>query len=169
MSITASNTSKIGTGPADAARDFKYYVMNGRYAGIDYGIKRIGLSISDPAGTIASPFKTVIAPGNLRNQVREVVAALEEYDIEDWVVGWPLNMDGSTGPQAKLSQQFADHLAKATGSPVHLWDERLSSQQADVHLDLGGLTKKKKKRRRDAVAAQVILQTYLDARPQVGA
>lgn len=139
--------------------------MNGRYAGIDYGIKRIGLSISDPGGTIASPFKTVIAVGDFRNQVREVLAALEEYDIDEWVVGWPLNMDGSTGQQARISQQFADHLAKATGSPVHMWDERLSSQQADAHLEQGGLTKKKKKLRRDAVAAQVILQTYLDARP----
>ena len=139
--------------------------MSGRFVGIDYGSKRVGLAISDPVGSIASPFKTLSARSTPSEQVQAVIEATSaEYDIDEWVVGHPLNMDGSEGPQAKLSGRFAKLLAGATGAPVHLWDERLSSVQADTYLAEAGATRKQKETRRDMLAAQVILQTFLDAR-----
>lgn len=137
--------------------------MGRRFLGIDYGTKRIGLSVSDPTGAIASPFKTLPAARTFDEQVRDVIDGAGEFDIDEWVVGLPLNMDGSAGAQAKVVEQFARRLAKASGAPVRLWDERLSSYEADLRMARSGLTHKKKKRRRDALAAQVILQSYLDA------
>ena len=138
-------------------------VMERRFLGIDYGAKRIGLAVSDPSGTIASPLKTLPAAGSCDEQVRDVIDGAKDFDIDEWVVGLPVNMDGTSGPQAKLAERFARQLADATGAPVRLWDERLSSYEADSRLARSGLTHKKKKRRRDAIAAQVILQSYLDA------
>ncbi len=139
--------------------------MSARYIGIDHGTKRIGLAVSDPVGSIASPLTTITAPPGVDAQVRQTIDAVsDQFDIDEWVVGHPLNMDGSEGQQAKISSRFAALLATATGDPVHLWDERLSSAQADVYLAEGGLTSKKKKARRDMLAAQIILQSFLDAR-----
>ncbi len=139
--------------------------MSGRFAGIDYGLKRIGLAISDPDGKIASPEKTLHVIGDLQRQVADVItAATADYDIHQWVVGAPLNMDGTEGPQVKIVKGFAKLLAEATGQPVHLHDERLSSKQADIHMGQTGLTHKQKKRRRDSIAAQVILQNFLNHR-----
>lgn len=136
-----------------------------RFAGIDYGTARIGLSVSDPDGTLASPLSAISAKRTtLPQQIEAICNALEEYDVTEWVVGLPLNVDGTEGPQAKLTRKFADELAKQTGQPVHCWDERLSTQQADVYMAGSGLTYKKKKSRRDALAAQIILQSFLDAR-----
>ena len=134
-----------------------------RFLGIDYGTKRIGLSVSDPTGAIASPLKTLPAARTCEEQVRDVIDGAGEFDIDQWVVGLPLNMDGSAGPQAKLVERFAQRLAQATGAPVRLWDERLSSYEADQRMARTGLTHKKKKRRRDSIAAQIILQSFLDA------
>lgn len=142
--------------------------MSRRYAGIDYGTKRIGLAVSDPTGTIASPLKTITAAATRDEQVRDVIDAAGEFDIDEWIVGLPVNMDDTAGPQAKLTESFARTLADTTGAPVRLWDERLSSHEADARLAGTGLTHKKKKRLRDAVAAQVILQSYLDAHTESG-
>jgi len=136
--------------------------MGARYLGIDYGTKRIGLAVSDPEGRIASPLRALPAVGDAASQVRDVVAAAAEYDVNEWVIGLPLNMDGSEGPQVRLVKTFAAALTKATDGPVHLWDERLSSETADAYLARTGLTHGQKKRRRDALAAQAILQEFLD-------
>lgn len=142
--------------------------MSVRYLGIDYGTKRIGLAVGDGAGGIASPLRTLPAVGTLAGRVADVIRAGGDFAIDEWVVGVPLNMDGSSGPQAEVTREFAALLAKATGNPVHLWDERLSSFAADAHMSRTGLTHRQKKRRRDAVAAQVILQGFLDARAEGG-
>jgi len=113
---------------------------------------------------IASPLKTVAVRGGAADQAREVIAAVAEYDVSGWVVGLPLNMDGSEGPQAVQTRAFADRLSRLSGQEVVLWDERLSSRAADEHLDQGELTRAGRKARRDRVAAQVILQSYFDAR-----
>lgn len=140
--------------------------MCARFAGIDYGTRRAGIAISDPLGAIASPLTAVALAGRPIDHVRDIIEAASEFEIDEWVVGQPLNMDGSEGPQAKLSTRFAKLLATETDAPVHLWDERLSSRQADEHLSAGNLTRKKRKARRDKLAAQVILQTFLDARAE---
>jgi len=137
----------------------------GRLCGIDYGTKRIGLSVSDPDRLIASPWVTLTVDRAVDKQVQAVLTAVEgEFEIVAWVVGLPLNMDGSEGLQANTTRKFAEQLALHSAKEVHLWDERLSSKTADLYLAEGELTRKKKKQRRDRVAAQIILQCYLDAR-----
>lgn len=135
-----------------------------RFLGIDYGTKRIGLAVSDVGGCIASPLSVIVSQGDLAAQVREVMAAGREYEVEAYVLGLPLNMDGSVGRQAELTRAFGDLLARVSGLEVHYWDERLSSHGADVYLSEAALTSKKRRARRDAVAAQIILQSFLDAR-----
>ncbi len=136
-----------------------------RYVGIDYGTKRIGLAIGDDDAKIASPLDTVEARGDLADHVRAVLAAAEGYDIDAFVIGLPLNMDGSEGEQAKITRTFGDRLAQLTGSRVHYFDERLSSHAAQELLQPAGLPHKKQRAVENAVAAQVILQSFLDAGP----
>ncbi|MCP4248934.1 MAG: Holliday junction resolvase RuvX [bacterium] len=136
--------------------------------GIDYGTKRIGLAIGDPVGGVASPLTTIAVRGQVADQVRAVVAAVADFDVAEWVVGLPLNMDDTEGPQAKVTRGFGEALARTSGKPVHYWDERLSSVTADEYLAEAELTRKQRKARRDRVAAQVILQMYLDARTRGG-
>jgi putative Holliday junction resolvase len=133
------------------------------FCGVDYGTKRIGLAISNAEGTIASPLAAVDAAGPPDEVVRRVTDAVTDYDVKGWVVGLPLNMDGTEGPQARLVRTFGERLAAHTRQPVHYWDERLSSDAADSLMARSSLTHKKKKARRDALAAQVILQSFLDA------
>ena len=92
-----------------------------------------------------------------------VVALADEYEVERFVVGLPINMDATEGPQAKLTRTFAGELEKLAARPVDLHDERLSSWAADRAFDEAQLTRKQRSTRRDAVAAQIILQGYLDA------
>ena len=135
-----------------------------RWAGIDYGRRRIGLALSDPGEKIASPGGVLDAVGTVSGDARQVLGGAAETEVEGFVVGLPLNMDGSRGPQAQLSQNLADQLGRLGSLPVELWDERLSSFQADELLQSTGLTPARQKKLRDAVAAQVILQLFLDAR-----
>jgi putative Holliday junction resolvase len=134
----------------------------GRLCGIDYGSKRIGLAISDPDRSIASPLATLMVAGDLARQARAVIEAAGQFDLAAWVVGLPLNMDGSEGSQAKSARRFGDELARISGKPVGYADERLSSQEADACLRQADLTRGKHKQRRDRVAAQIILQDFLD-------
>ena len=131
--------------------------------GIDYGTKRIGLALSDPGGTIASPLAVLQPRGDLDAQVRAVIAAGVEHDVELYVLGIPLNMNGSEGQQARLTRAFGALLGRQSGKEVVECDERLSSRGADEHLAAADLTYKKRKARRDALAAQIILQGFLDA------
>lgn len=135
-----------------------------RYLGIDYGSKRIGLSIGDDQINIASPLHTLVVEGHVKNQVACVRKVEDEYDIDAFVVGLAKNMDNTEGKQAKLCRAFGDALIKATGKKVHYFDERLSTHAADELLRPAELTRKKKKNILDSVAAQVILQCFLDAR-----
>ncbi len=133
-----------------------------RYLGIDLGRRRIGLAVGDSDSRIASPLET-IRPTDINDALRRLVEFASEYGVDEWVVGLPLNMDGSEGPQAKETRAFADQLAARNIGPVHLWDERLSSYAADERMAQTGLTHAQKARRRDALAAQEILQSFLDA------
>jgi putative Holliday junction resolvase len=134
------------------------------YGAIDHGTRRIGIAISDPGGSIASPLTAVDGQGPLDRVIDRVLEAVHEFDVGHWVIGLPLNMDGTEGEQAKLVRRFGERLGAVAARPVDFWDERLSSESANDHLARTGLTHKQKKSRRDAIAAQVILQCYLDAR-----
>ncbi len=128
-----------------------------RWIGIDHGTKRIGVAVGDAEGRIATPLEILSAGDtNLSERIKKIAA---EYDAVGVVVGWPLLADDSEGPQARLARQFAADLAERIGLDVRLWDERLSSFQADERLK-GEFTRKQKKRRHDAVAAATILEDF---------
>jgi putative holliday junction resolvase len=135
-----------------------------RWLGIDYGKKRIGLAISDPGETISSPIATLEATGTVSDDVRQILKWANQNEITAIVVGLPLNMDGSAGRQAEITERFAGQLRTTGTLPVELWDERLSSFQADEYLNLAEIAPAKRKKMRDALAAHVILQSFLDAR-----
>lgn len=130
--------------------------------GIDHGDKRIGLAVSDASRRMALPVCMIEAKGSSKQRVEAVLAAAKEYDVVGFVVGLPLNMDDSEGSQAKRARAFGEELRKLGGKSVHYQDERLSSATADEMLQGGDYTRKKHKARRDRIAAQVILQQYLD-------
>jgi putative Holliday junction resolvase len=134
-----------------------------RYLGIDYGSKRIGLAVGEPQTAPAAPLTTLQGKGAVDNDVRAVTEVAEEYAIDAFVIGLPLNMDDTEGPQAKLTRQFGDALARATSLPVHYIDERLSSFAAEELLRPAELTRGKKRARLDRIAAQVILKTFFDS------
>jgi len=136
-----------------------------RYLGIDYGTKRIGLAVGDTEGRIATPLRVIVRGGRPTDDAAQIISAGDEYAVDAYVLGIPFNMDGSEGPQAKLTRAFGALLAERCSRPVHAWDERLSSRGADENLIELDLTHKKKKARQDALAAQIILQAFLDGQP----
>lgn len=134
-----------------------------RYLGIDYGTKRIGLAVGDSEARLVTPLRMVQPGPALEAQVRAVLAVAAEYEIDGFVVGLPLNMDDTEGPQAKLTRTFGDALARAADLTVQYYDERLSSCAAEELLLDAELTRNKKRARIDSVAAQVILQGFLES------
>lgn len=133
-----------------------------RLLGIDYGLRRIGLAVGDTEGRIAVPVAVLNQGGSPQQQVQAIVAVAVEYGVDEYVLGMPLNMDDSVGKQAKITQSFGKLLGEVSGCVVHECDERLSSAAADDYMQQTELTHKQKKSRRDALAAQVILQTFFD-------
>ena len=133
----------------------------GRWLGIDHGTKRIGIAAGGSEDGIASPL-AVVAARPLRLALEKIRQLAGEYEVDGVVVGWPLNMDDTEGPQGRLARQMASSLAEATGLEVRLWDERLSSFAADQAL-ANTYTRKKKKARQDAVAAAAMLAHFLAA------
>ena len=137
-----------------------------RYLAVDYGTRRIGLAICDELEIAASPLAQIRARvrGHFSADAQAVIQIAAEYDVAEYVIGLPYNMDGSLGPQAKLCQQFATALGEVTSRPVHLFDERLTTEAAKAKLLHAGLTSKKRRARTDMVAAAVILQSFLEAK-----
>ena len=130
-----------------------------RYLAIDYGTKHTGLAICDPAETIASPVAVIEGQKEL---LKKIVDVVESKNVEAVVIGLPLNMDDSTGPQAKLVFKFADQLRARLHIPIHFQDERLSTFSAEEKLVSAELTRGKRKKRLDAVAAAEILEAFLE-------
>jgi putative Holliday junction resolvase len=137
----------------------------GRTLGVDFGSRRIGLAISDTQGTFAGPLKMLPVGPSMDGIHAQIAKLAAEEGIVRIVVGLPLNMhDGSEGPQAKLTRVFGDELAKRAGVPVEYFDERLTSFAAESLLRDRDLTRGKKKARVDMLAAQMILEGWLEAR-----
>ncbi len=132
-----------------------------KYLSIDYGLKRTGLAVCDPSQTICSPLAVIDSTKDIITRLTDIIA---EEHIEAVVIGLPLNMDDSEGPQAELVRKFADKLKAAINVPIHFQDERLTSFGADEKLDMTDLSPAERKRRRDAVAAAEILQNFLNTR-----
>ena len=135
-----------------------------RHLGVDLGSRRIGLAISDPTGRIASPHKQLPASGDLRRDADAILAEAGAAGAGAIVLGLPINMDGTIGPMAEKSQAFAAILRQRGGLAVHLFDERLTSFAADGVMDAVGWSSRstRRKRHRDMLAAQAMLQTFLD-------
>jgi putative Holliday junction resolvase len=137
---------------------------------VDFGRKRIGLAIADPALTGAYPLGTVERRSILVDLV-EIQTRLADRQVTRLVVGLPLNMDGSEGPIARAAREFAARLGAHLGLPVDFQDERLSSFEADERMK-STVTGKRRKAARDAIAATVILEGWLQAHrqsPETGA
>ena len=133
-----------------------------RLLGIDYGSVRIGLAISDPDRKIASPLVTYTRRG--RAQDADYLGKLvAEEDIGQIILGLPIHLSGHESQSSDHARAFGKWLAELTGLPVLFWDERFTTVEAEAHLLTAGLTKKRRKSRRDRVAAQILLQSYLDA------
>jgi putative Holliday junction resolvase len=130
--------------------------------GVDYGSVRIGLAVSDPERRLASPLAVYERHSLERDAVYFHVLADSE-EIGAIVVGLPVHLNGREGAKAAESRAFGVWLAETTGLPVTFWDERFSTVEAESALWQAGLTHKKRKERRDRVAAQILLQSYLDA------
>ena len=134
-----------------------------RILGVDYGERRIGLALSDMLGLTAQPLRTlrVQTPAEGVEQIR---TAVQENAVERIVVGLPLNMDGSEGPQAVATREFAALLKNELSVPVDMQDERLSTVRAERTMIGADMTRAKREKQRDKMAAQFILQAYLDRR-----
>lgn len=133
-----------------------------RLLGVDYGSVRIGLAVSDPERRLASPLAVHERRGRERDaEYFRVLATTEE--IGSFVVGLPVHLDGREGQKAVEARAFGAWLAEVTRLPVVFWDERFSTVEAESALWQAGLTHKQRKARRDRVAAQILLQAYLDA------
>lgn len=131
-----------------------------RYLSIDYGNKITGLAICDQTETIVSPLVAIPTSNTIIGKIIEIIKA---ENVEALVLGLPLNMDDSVGPQAKKVQAFAEQIKKQIDTPVFFQDERLSTFAAEGKMIDMELTRKGKKRRIDALAAAEILQAFLDS------
>ena len=130
-----------------------------RYLAIDYGTRRTGLAMCDPGETIVSPLTVLQSRESLPEKIAQVI---EDENVEAVVLGLPLNMDGSEGPQVRFVKKFADQLQAHIHIPVYFQDERLSSFGAEEKLAAANLTKGRMKERLDAVAAAEILEAFLE-------
>ncbi len=143
-----------------------------RIAGLDVGLRRIGIAVSDPSGTLARPVESVRVGGLGVACLDELVEVLSGFLHEDdglglVVVGLPRHLDGSASPMTGQVQAFAAVLEQRMSLPVVLQDERLSSREAESRLALREKDWRVRKARLDAAAAAVILQDYLDAHQRV--
>ena len=129
--------------------------------GVDFGEKRVGVSLSDETMTIASAFKTLHFQG--RKQIlREIQAIVQEYQVHKIVVGFPLTLRGETGDAASKVQQHVDWFRAHSSLEWILWDERLTTQEAERMLIQADLSRARRKEVIDQIAAQRMLQSYLD-------
>jgi putative Holliday junction resolvase len=134
-----------------------------RYLGIDLGRARIGLALADDLLGSARPLRVVRRTAD-GSDLATIGAVAREYGVDRAVLGLPLNMDGSEGPSARAARAFARRVGSELGIPVDLFDERLSTFEAEDRLRARGLSAREMKAHVDAEAAAVILQGWLDGR-----
>ena len=140
----------------------------GRILALDLGAKRIGVAVSDPLGIIAQGLPTLAATG--RKAVMVALAQIvEEQGVVRVVVGLPLRLSGEEGPEALAARTFAAELSGRLHLPVELWDERLTTVQAERTLLAGNTRRDRRRQERDRLAAILILQSWLDAHAFSGA
>ena len=135
-----------------------------RLMGLDYGSKTVGVAVSDPLGLTAQGVETVWR--KQENKLRQTMARIEEliseYQVERIVLGYPKNMNNTVGERAVKSLEFKEKLEKRTGLPVVMWDERLTTAEAERTLMETGVRRENRKQYLDQMAAVLILQGYPD-------
>lgn len=136
-----------------------------RLLALDLGEKRIGVARSDALGWTAQPCETLIRVGPKKDLIA-IARLVREHEIDEIIIGLPLTLEGEEGPSAQsaraFSEQLAAHLGEAT--PITLWDERLTTVQAERVMIAGGARRSRRKEKIDSLAAVLILQNVLDAR-----
>ena len=137
-----------------------------RIMGLDYGSKTVGVAVSDALLLTAQNIETICR--EQENKLRRTLARIQElcleYEVEEIVLGFPKNMNNTTGDRAEKSLEFAEMLKKRTGLPVVMWDERLTTVAAEQVLMESGVRRERRKEYVDQIAASMILQGYLDYR-----
>lgn len=135
---------------------------NGRLLGIDHGSKNIGFAISDYERSIATPYETVKRAPRFAADMDHIASMVLDGVCCGFVIGYPLNMDGTEGPRCQSVRAFVRNLEPSIDLPMLLWDERLSSHCADDAMIRAGLSPEKRAEKVDKVAAAIILQGALD-------
>ena len=135
-----------------------------RIMGLDYGTKTVGVAVSDPLGITAQAVETVTRKDE--NKLRKTLARIEslatEYGVEKFVIGFPKHMNNDIGERAEKALEFQQMLERRTGLPVVMWDERLTTVEADRTMMETGIRRENRKEYVDMIAAVFILQGYLD-------
>ena len=134
--------------------------------GLDYGSKTIGVAVSDPMGLTAQGLEIIRREeeNKLRKSLRRIEELVQEYQVEEIVLGFPKNMNNTIGERAEKSLQLKEPLERRLGLPVVMWDERLTTVEADRTLIEAGVRRENRKKYVDMIAAVFILQGYLDAK-----
>lgn len=139
-----------------------------RIIGLDYGTKTVGVAVSDELLITAQPYETIErkSANKLRQTLARIESIIAEFGIEKIILGYPKNMNNTLGARAADTEAFKEALERRTGLEVVLWDERLTTVEAERVLIDSGIRRENRKQYIDKLAAAVILQNYLDAMPR---
>ena len=137
-----------------------------RIMGLDYGSKTVGVAISDPLFITAQGIEIIRRKdeNKLRQTYARIEELIEEYQVTEIVLGLPKNMNDTLGPRVEMTLEFKEKLERRTGLPVHTWDERLTTVEADRTMMEAGVRRENRKEYVDKIAAVLILQGFLDRR-----
>ena len=134
-----------------------------RYLGIDLGSKTIGLAMSDATLTIASSYKTIFFNDeDYSSTISEIIEIVKDYNITKIILGLPKNMNNTLGERALITTKYKELLEEKINIPIILFDERLTSVISNSILIEADISRKKRKKKVDSIAAQIILQDYLN-------
>ena len=141
-----------------------------RIMGLDYGSKTIGVAISDPLGLTAQGIEIIRREdeNKLRKSLRRIEELVSEYQVEEIVLGFPKNMNNTIGERAQKSLELKEMLERRCGLPVIMWDERLTTVEANRTLMESGVRRENRSKYVDMIAAVFILQGYLEAKANTG-
>lgn len=137
-----------------------------RIMGLDFGSKTVGVAVSDPLKITAQGVEIIRrkSPNKLRQTLARIEELVQEYEVEEVVLGYPKNMNGTEGERCEKTKEFQEMLERRLNLPVALWDERLTTVAADRVMMEVGIRRENRKEYVDEIAAVFILQGYLDAK-----
>jgi putative Holliday junction resolvase len=137
--------------------------MDSRILGLDFGSRRIGAAVSDALGITAQSLAAIQRQGDNRD-IETIGRLVREHSVGTVLIGLPLQLSGAEGIQAQKTRGFAEKIRERLGIPVEMWDERMTTVQAERHLIASGVRRVKRKEKRDSLSAVFLLQSFLDHR-----